>query len=180
MPWRWAIEPGDRGAEDGGVGEVFAGDPQEQEVVGGEEPVDDGMAGQVVVESDPAQRQPGGGVGEEEVETESVDAAVKRLAAAFGADFEEFGEGNLAVDGAGRAEQLGEGVEAMLLVERGARGGLVSPLLPEQRTAAHGKQGRAQEKKSDLFHGSGYSPDVKDQDRHAIMRGGCDHFLLRF
>lgn len=143
MPWRWAVEPGDRGAQHGGIGEVLAGDPQEQQIVGGEEPVDDGIAGQVVVERDAAQRQPGGGIGEEEVETEGGDAAVERLAAAFGADFEEFGEGNLAVDGAGRAEQLGEGVEAGLLIERGAGGGVVAPLLSEQRTAAHGKQGRA-------------------------------------
>jgi hypothetical protein len=28
MPWRWAIEPGDRGAQDGGIGQVLAGDPQ--------------------------------------------------------------------------------------------------------------------------------------------------------
>jgi hypothetical protein len=57
------------------------------------------------------------------------------------------------------------------LVEWGARGGLKAPLPPEQRTAADGKQGRAQEEECDLFHGSGHSPEVKDHDRHVIMRG---------
>lgn len=171
MPWRWVIEAGDRRAQDGGVGQVLAGDPQVQEIVGSEEAVDPGIARQVIVERDAAERASGGGVGEKEVETEAGDAPVERLAAAFGSDFEEVGEGDLAVDGAGRSEEGGEGLEVGLLVERGAGGGLKLPLPPEQRTAADGKQGRAQEEERDLFHGSGYSPEVKDHDRHAIMRG---------
>lgn len=137
MPWRWAIEPVDRRAEDGGVGEVLAGDPQQHEIVGGEEAVDPGIAGQVVVERDPAHRQPGGGIGEEEVEPQAIGVAEERLAAAFGADFEEVGETDLAVDGAGGSEEGGEGVEAGLLIERNLSGGRGS-LLPEQHAAADG------------------------------------------
>jgi hypothetical protein len=171
MPWRWALEPGDRRAEDGGVGEVLAGDPQEQEIVGGEEPVDPGIAGQVVVERDPAQRQPGGGIGEEEVEPQAVGAPKQRLAAAFGADLEEVGEADLAVDGAGGYEEGGEGVEAGKLIVWNP-GSVHGALLPEQHAAADGEQGRAEEEEDDVFHASGHSPEVKDQNRYVIVRGG--------
>jgi hypothetical protein len=50
MPWRWAIEPGDRGVERVGVGELPARHSEKQQALGCEEPVDERVGRQVIVE----------------------------------------------------------------------------------------------------------------------------------
>ena len=150
---------------------MLAGDPQEQEVVASEEAVDAGVTGQVLVERDAAQRQAGGGVGEEEVEVQAVGQPEERLAAAFRADFEEVAETDLAVDGAGGSEQGAERLEAGPLVVR-KRSGVRGLLHSQQHAAAEGEHGGGQEKDGDLFHAPAFSPEAGDPGRHAIARGG--------
>lgn len=156
MRWRWEAEEGEGFAKGGEVVLEGAGNPEEREILGGEESIDDGVAREPVggwkralVERDAADQAAGGGIGDEEVEVMIGDIPESGPAAAFGADFEQISEPDLTGDAGGRVDEGGEDVKKGLVVRRGQGGG--SPrrgpraMPSEQVVQGQREQGRAKE-----------------------------------